>query len=192
MGVFSAVATWAIFCFSLQLPVKFVLAITPLVVVVDLVATVFLIRQPLRNLRRLRFFAVLRPRFWIELSALALTFGFSFGVLIFTGGAPVNVAWQNLVSICVGLFCASYVLTAVALFVGFLTGRKTTGPSLELVLFFFWCNLATYALDFLFRLVDANAFGLVIVLISLVIAAVAGLMYLVGADTKLGDDAING
>ena len=184
MGFLCAVALWCITCFSLKLPQGFVLAILPVVGLLDLLGTWFLIRHSLRNLRRLGPFSFARPRFWIELSAISITLGFSCGVFMVTGGMPGIANWQQPLFqlarfLCPAFVLASYLLTAWALLLGLLVGRKTRGRSLELVLFFFWLRVSQYPLDFLLTNFDAVAIGFVVAGIGLVALISAGVLHVI-------------
>ena len=187
MGFLCAVALWYMACFSLKLPQGFVLAILPFAGLFDLLGTWFLIRHSLRNIRKLGPFAFARPRFWIELSAVSITLGISCGVFMVTGGMPGIANWQQPLFELARFMCpvfvsASYVLTAWALLLGIVVGRKTRGPSLELVLFFFWFRVSEYPLGFLLDNFNAEAAGIVLAGIGLAALLSAGIIHFVAGN----------
>lgn len=182
MVFFCSLAVWCIACFTLGLGVRWIGIIFPLVFLADAVGTYWLLRHSTNRLKRLGLTAVFRPRFWIEVSAITLTLGFSCGVFAVTGGIPGLVNWQNqiqaaVIFLCPFLITTSYVLTTFAFALGLLTNRTPRGRSLELVAFFLWCYIGNRLLDVVLPRIDAVNVAIAMVGVGVLVLIVAALLF---------------
>lgn len=182
MGFFCIIAIWCMFCFSVGIPLRWVVLLISVAGIIDMIGTWVLLRAPLKRLQRLGIRSVARPRFWIESSAVLLTLGFSAGVFVASGGIPIpinvpanfqNVAFRFAIDATDVLFIGSYICTAIAYVLGLAQDRTPSGKSLELVAFFFWMMVLLKVLDVLLRLGAGDLLAIVAVSVGAAALAIA-------------------